>query len=91
MKNMSEQWFLNGWMMAMFASGAVSFVLEWNGLKFVYGSDTELIGDMDKAVAGKRAGDQVEVQVSPDQAFGPHDPRLTFSEVEDHDFLDATL
>ena len=36
-------------------------------LGFVYGSDTELIGGMDKAVAGNRAGDQVEVQVSPDQ------------------------
>ena len=30
-------------------------------LGFVYGSDTELIGGMDKAVLGKRVGDQVEV------------------------------
>lgn len=36
-------------------------------LGFVYGSDTELIGGMDKAVAGKSVGDQVEVDVSPDQ------------------------
>ncbi len=47
---------------------------------FVYGSDTELIGNMDKAVAGKRVGDQVEVEVPPDQGFGPHDPDLTFTD-----------
>ncbi len=49
-------------------------------LGFVYGSDTELIGSMDKAVAGKRVGDQVEVRVPPEQAFGPHDPDLTFTD-----------
>ena len=49
-------------------------------LGFVYGSDTELIGDMDKAVAGKRAGDQVEVHVPPEQGFGDHDPSLTFTD-----------
>ncbi len=49
-------------------------------LGFVYGSDTELIGDMEKAVAGKRAGDQVEVHVSPEQGFGDRDPSLTFTD-----------
>lgn len=47
-------------------------------LGFVFGSDTELIGGMDQAVEGKRAGDEVEVKVSPDEGFGPHDPSLTF-------------
>ena len=45
---------------------------------FVYGSDTELIGSMDKAVGGRRAGDEVEVKVPAEQGFGPHDPNLTF-------------
>ena len=49
-------------------------------LGFVYGSDTELIGNMDNAVAGKRVGDQVEVKVPPEQAFGPHDPSLIFTD-----------
>lgn len=49
-------------------------------LGFVYGSDTELIGNMDKAVAGKRVGDQVEVKVPPEQGFGDHDPSLTFTD-----------
>ena len=49
-------------------------------LGFVYGSDTELIGSMDKAVIGKRAGDEVEVKVPPEQGFGEHDPSLTFTD-----------
>ena len=47
---------------------------------FVYGSDTELIGNMEKAVAGKRQGDKVEVEVSPEQGFGERDPSLTFTD-----------
>ena len=47
-------------------------------LGFVYGSDTALICGMDGAVAGKRVGSQVEARVSPEQAFGAHDPGLTF-------------
>ena len=47
---------------------------------FVYGSDTELIGNMDRAVDGKRVGDEVEVKVPPEQGFGEHDPSLTFTD-----------
>jgi FKBP-type peptidyl-prolyl cis-trans isomerase SlyD len=47
---------------------------------FVYGSDTELIGGMDKAIKGKVAGDTVEVTVPPEQGFGEHDPDLTFTD-----------
>jgi FKBP-type peptidyl-prolyl cis-trans isomerase SlyD len=53
-------------------------------LGFVYGSDTELIGGMDEAVAGKRAGDQVEVGVPPEQGFGARDPSLTFTDAIDN-------
>lgn len=53
-------------------------------LGFVFGSDTELIGGMDKAVAGKSVGDQVEVRVSPEDGFGPHDPTLTFTDSIDN-------
>lgn len=53
-------------------------------LGFVYGSDTELIGGMDKAVAGKCVGDQLEVNVSPDQGFGEPDPSLTFTDSLDN-------
>lgn len=47
---------------------------------FVYGSDTELIGGMDKAVGGRRVGDEVEVKVPAEQGFGAHDPSLTFTD-----------
>lgn len=53
-------------------------------LGFVYGSDTELIGGMDKAVVGKSVGDLVEVLVPPEQGFGPHDPSLTFTDSIDN-------
>jgi FKBP-type peptidyl-prolyl cis-trans isomerase SlyD len=47
---------------------------------YVHGGRTELIGGMDEAVVGKRAGDRVELILAPDQGFGPHDPNLTFTD-----------
>lgn len=49
-------------------------------LGFVYGSDTELIGGMDTAIKGKAAGDSVEVSIPPEDAFGTHDPSMTFTD-----------
>jgi len=55
-------------------------LLEQNDIpvSYVHGGDTELIGGMDRAVAGKAAGDSIEMTVSPEDGFGPHDPSLTF-------------
>ena len=47
---------------------------------FVYGSDTELIGGMDRALKGKAAGDSVEVSIPPDDAFGPYNPSMTYTD-----------
>lgn len=57
-------------------------LLEQNDIpvSYVHGGETELIGSMDKAVAGKSAGDQVEMLVPPEDGFGAHDPDLTFSD-----------
>ena len=49
-------------------------------LGFVYGSDTELIGGMDTALRGKAVGDSVEVSIPPEDAFGDHDPSMTFTD-----------
>ena len=49
-------------------------------LGFVYGSDTELIGGMDKALKGKAAGYSVEVSIPPDEAFGQYDPTMTYTD-----------
>ncbi|MES9877801.1 MAG: FKBP-type peptidyl-prolyl cis-trans isomerase [Candidatus Sedimenticola sp. PURPLELP] len=57
-------------------------VLEQNDIpvSYVHGGETELIGSMDKAVAGKVAGDEVEVEVPPSDGFGESDPDLMFTD-----------
>lgn len=47
---------------------------------YVYGSDTQLIGSMDKAIAGRRAGDEVQLTISPEEGFGVRDENLTFTD-----------
>ncbi|MEJ2389746.1 MAG: FKBP-type peptidyl-prolyl cis-trans isomerase [Chromatiaceae bacterium] len=47
---------------------------------YVHGGQQELIGGMDRAVAGKRAGDIVELTLAPDEGFGAHDPDLTLTD-----------
>jgi len=49
-------------------------------LGFVYGSDSELIGGMDKAVLGKKVGDEVVVTLEPKDAYGERDPSLTLTD-----------
>lgn len=49
-------------------------------LGFVYGSDTELIGGMDQAILGKCPGDEVEVKLTPEEAYGERDPTLGFTD-----------
>jgi len=57
-------------------------LLEHNDLPvgYIFGGETELIGGMDRALAGRSAGEEVELTVEPEQGFGPHDPNLTFSD-----------
>lgn len=55
-------------------------VLEHNDLpvSYIQGGPRALIGGLEKAVLGKSPGDEVEVLLPPQDAFGFHDPRLTF-------------
>jgi FKBP-type peptidyl-prolyl cis-trans isomerase SlyD len=57
-------------------------VLEQSDLpvNYIHGGETELIGGMDSAVAGKSPGDEVSISVSPKDGFGDHDPDLTFTD-----------
>jgi len=57
-------------------------VLEQTDLpvSYIHGGNTELIGGMDRAVAGKRAGDRVELSIPPQEGSGDHDPTLTFTD-----------
>lgn len=49
-------------------------------VSYIHGGRNELIGGMDQAVAGKRAGDTAELVLSPQDGFGPRDPDLTFTD-----------
>ncbi|MEN8177240.1 MAG: FKBP-type peptidyl-prolyl cis-trans isomerase [Pseudomonadota bacterium] len=57
-------------------------ILEQSDLpvNYIHGGETELIGGMDKAVAGKKTGDEVIITLTPKQGFGEHDPDLTFTD-----------
>ena len=57
-------------------------VLEQSDLpvSFVYGSDSELIGGMDRELGGKTVGDSSSFDVSPEDGFGERDPALTFTD-----------
>lgn len=81
---MSDQAIKNGKLVSLTYSifNQTGQVLEQSDLpvSYIHGGQNELIGGMDKAVAGKRAGDKVELEVDADQGFGPHDPDLTFTD-----------
>jgi len=57
-------------------------VLEQSDLpvSYIHGGQNELIGGMDRAVAGKCTGDEVELTLDSNQGFGTHDPELTFTD-----------
>ena len=57
-------------------------ILEQSDLpvNYIHGGETELIGGMDKAVAGRSPGDEVEMTIDPKDGFGEHDPDLTFTD-----------
>ncbi len=85
---MSDQAITNGKLVSLTysISDESGQVLEQSDLPvtYIHGGQNELIGGMDKAVAGKRAGDKVELKVKSDQGFGPHDPDLTFTDATDN-------
>jgi FKBP-type peptidyl-prolyl cis-trans isomerase SlyD len=49
-------------------------------VSYIHGGKTELIGGMDEAISGRRAGDEVDMLLSAEQGFGAHDPSLTFTD-----------
>lgn len=58
-------------------------VLELSELPITYiqGGHNELIGGMDEALEGKLAGDEVDLELTPEQSgFGHYDPSLTFTD-----------
>lgn len=47
---------------------------------YVHGAGSALFEQVESALDGRREGDEVEVTLTPDEAFGPHDPALTFTD-----------
>jgi len=79
--NMTDQTIKNGKLVSLTYSicDQSGGVLEQSDLpvSYIHGGHTELIGGMDRAVAGKCAGDRVRLELGPDQGMGPYDPNLT--------------
>ena len=49
-------------------------------VSYVHGSGVDLFPKIEEALEGRAIGDRVVVQLSPADAFGEHDPKLTFTD-----------
>ena len=47
---------------------------------YVHGADSGLFEPVEAALEGARVGERREVTLGPEEAFGPHDPRLTYTD-----------
>ena len=47
---------------------------------YVQGADSGLFEQVEAALEGAKAGDQLEVFLPPEQGFGAHDPKRTFTD-----------
>ena len=57
-------------------------ILEYRDLPvaYVHGSGADLFPKIEQALEGHAVGDRVSVQLTPAEAFGEHDPKLTFTD-----------
>jgi FKBP-type peptidyl-prolyl cis-trans isomerase SlyD len=51
---------------------------------YVHGADSGLFEQVEEALEGARVGDRVEVTLAPEEGFGLHDPKLTFTDDVDN-------
>ena len=49
-------------------------------VSYVHGSGAELFPKIEQALEGRAVGDRVAVQLTPADAFGDRDPKLTFTD-----------
>ncbi|HEY9150343.1 MAG TPA: peptidylprolyl isomerase [Gammaproteobacteria bacterium] len=49
-------------------------------VSYVHGGPSDLIEKVENSLEGATVGDSVEVVLEPDEAFGPLDPSLTFTD-----------
>ena len=51
---------------------------------YVHGGPNDMFKEVEASLDGCSLGDSVEVVLTPDRAFGQHDPNLTFTDDIDH-------
>jgi len=49
-------------------------------IQYIQGAKSQVIEKIEIALKGHKVGDLVHVTLEPNEAFGPHDPDLTFSD-----------
>ncbi|HYA38955.1 MAG TPA: peptidylprolyl isomerase [Candidatus Methylomirabilis sp.] len=49
-------------------------------VSYVHGSGADLFPKIEQALEGRSVGDRVNVTLTPADAFGEHDPKLTFTD-----------
>ncbi|MHB8345695.1 MAG: FKBP-type peptidyl-prolyl cis-trans isomerase [Acidiferrobacterales bacterium] len=57
-------------------------IFEYNDLpiEYLHGSGSELFAKIERSLEGHRVGDQVNVELTPEEGFGPHEPGLAFTD-----------
>ncbi len=49
-------------------------------ISYVHGRDSQVIEKVEQALEGCEQGDEISVELSPDEGFGEHQPELTFTD-----------
>ena len=49
-------------------------------LTYMHGVDGKMYEKVEKAMTGKKVGDEIRVVLPPEEGFGPHDAELTYSD-----------
>lgn len=49
-------------------------------VEYIHGVSDTMFEKVEQALLGKQVGDTVEVELSPEEGFGPHQPDLTFTD-----------
>ena len=49
-------------------------------VNYIHGRDSQVIEKVETALEGREQGDEISVELSPDEGFGEHQPELTFTD-----------
>lgn len=49
-------------------------------VNYVHGRDSQVIEKVEQALEGREQGDEISVELSPEEGFGEHQPELTFTD-----------